>query len=339
MHARLGVFLWVSALAAVLLSFMAACSPAGAIKADTERTAAAINADFAKARQANDALVTALDAVYAKAGQLDLDTAFLSAEAGGAFRVFGANQFFVKTKAEGACYYYSLGGKAPDPAMLREIRLAGYGEAALTAAWKATADINTVVFFGFDVPSDLALMVPYFDVASALPPGIRLTMFEWYKRGIAATGGSLWSQEPFVDLTTGWVMDVAGRVVRDGGGLGATVISVNLGKINDKHLAKTADNLVLLSAAGVVMGTTAAAADALGVAGLNADVLQKTKENRFATADYLLGADAQTPLAKALSAALATGAAEGSVAAAGKTRGWLSVPIPETRCRLVGFTD
>jgi hypothetical protein len=182
-------------------------------------------------------------------------------------------------------------------------------------------------------------MVPYFDVASALPPGIKLSMFEWFNRGLGSAGASLWSKEPFVDLATGWVMDVAGPVVRDGGRKGATVISVNLGKLNDKHLAKAPGNLVLLSAAGVVMGVSPGAESALGVAGLNVDILQKTKENKFAMNDYKLGAPARNALAKALAAVLDSGAAEGTVNADGKTRGWMSVAVPEVGCRLVGFTE
>jgi hypothetical protein len=317
---------------------LAACAGPDTLRPELQKLASAINGDFEQVRLANDQLVKDIDARYADLGSLNLDTAVLATPEGGAFKVYGDNKFFYKSVRTGSCYYYSP-GKPADPAALREIRIMTYLEPLLETAHQVAPDIITVVFYGVDQPADIAMLNPWTDVVSVLPPGIKLTMFEWYNRGIKSTGASLWSKEPFVDLTTGWAMDVAAPVRRDRQQIGATVISVNIMKLVDKHLTQNPGRFVLLSAEGAVVGVTPGAQEVIGVHGLSVDIIRKNKENSFVKDENRLGSAQQPTFAQALAAKLAEGKPEFALADAGKTWRFQTAALPEVGFTLVGFTN
>jgi len=168
--------------------------------------------------------------------------------------------------------------------MKREIAAMHRLEPTLESAWESARNLLNIAFYGVHEPTSIGMLYPYVDVVSIFPPGLDFTAFDWYSRGISAPGAPRWSEAPFIDLGTGWMMDVAMAVSAGGRPKGVAVLSIPTRKLVARALpARTAEALAILGRDTAVVGATSRATELLGVRAIeDADFLRQAKVNRLA---------------------------------------------------------
>jgi len=299
-------------------------------------TAAAVDAEFTAVRVAEEHLVTALSTLYETKATLDLSTQGMDVAEGGLYQSFPGDKYYYKSQVRPTALYVSTGRPATAE-VKAQVKFFEFLEPSLVAATHAS-DLLTVSFYGVQRPTTVALMAPWADVVSTLPPGIDVTMFEWYTRGLHSAGRPVWSSAPFTDLTTGWVMDVSAPVKASGEDEGVAVLSVNLEKLSRKYLAAQTLPLLLAGHDGTVVGITPSAQALLGIQALEAvDYLRQKRENTFAPGKYKWGDPSQTAEVQALGRLVAEGRPEFELNLGGKAYTVVQKAVPETQMVVVGF--
>jgi hypothetical protein len=319
---------------------LALCSCGAAVRVSREETrakAAEIEAGFRAVRAAEEALAASIEATYAGSGKLDLSVDGMDAERGGQFASFQGGKFYYKTSKAGCCYYCSPMGPVTD-AIRREIRLMGYFEGDLAAAHAALPDYLSVVFYGIREPTSIGVMFPWTDVVSTYPPGVSFSAFEWFRRGLASPGPSLWSAQPFADLVNGWVMDLAKPIGAEGKTKGVVVIGIRMTKASEYYLGKAKTPLLLLAADSTVMGASPSARAATGLNPLeDAAMVRQLSANSFVPASQRLDYESRPPELRELAVKALSGQSGFDLSLGGASWAVESIRIPEIGFYLVGL--
>lgn len=300
-------------------------------------TADAVNAEFVALRQADETLVADVAALYGKIDTLDLSTKGMDVSEGGIYASFRGNQYYYKTVPQAACLYCSP-GRPVDEAIKKQAKFLEYVQPFLQKA-QQVSPLALTAFYGVQEPVTLALIAPWRDVVSVLPPGLTLSMFEWCNRGLKSPGPAVWSAQPFADLSAGWVMDVSAPVRVGGEVKGVTVISADLAKVAGRFIKPQKEALVLMGPDTTVVGISPAAEAVLRVPALEAmDYLKQIKENTFAPGKYRIADPSQNQDLQILGQNLIQGK-DGFEAQIGGQR-FLVVQkvLPENRMVVVGLT-
>jgi len=326
------------ALVALASFFLVSCDSA---VEDTKKvvvsTVQSINKEFVIVREGQETLVNEVKGLYGRWGDLDLSTKGMDATEGGLYASFPGGKYYYKNKEQGSALYASP-GRPVDEAIKKQVKFLEYVDPFLQKTWSAS-DVQTVAFYGVREPITLALMSPWFDVVSRLPPGIDLNMFEWYQRGLKSTGPAVWSVKPFTDLSTGWVMDVSMPVVVDGQVKGVGVSSVNLEKLGTKYLKDQKSAVLLLGSDTTVVAESPLAQTYLGIRPLESvDFFKQVKENSFAAGKYLLVDPAQPADLQELGRQILLGKESFEATLGGKRYAVQQSVVSENQMRVVGLT-
>lgn len=275
------------------LAALAACTPADAqLKTLLNQAAEPLKREFSAVDTALTAYGQALDALHSQKPLESWDTQGLDVEQGGPFASFEGGRYYYKPEAEGSSYYASPNGPVPER-MRREFRRLLEAEPLQAQAYGASPLISAV-FFGRHEPDTIAQLYPWFDVVSTFPPGVPLLVFDWYRRGLASAGGNVWSPQPFTDLATGWVVDVARPVRGPAGVEGVAVISVSMRKLAQQHLLNTNSALLLLGQDGTLVAASARAKQAWDLKELgDFDFVRQMRENQLAAEEFRLSHPSQ----------------------------------------------
>lgn len=303
-----------------------------------EKTASAINTDFENIRKAEETMVKQIEDVYANTNKLDLSINHMDVKDGGVFATFDKNLYYYNTNKGGVSYYCSP-GKPVDNTIRREIRMMQYMEPYLEQAQKTDPDIISLAFYAIHKPTSIGMLYPWFDVVSIFPPGLQFTMFDWYNRGFQSSGAALWSKLPFVSLAAGWIIDVAAPVKMNGITKGATVLSIDLAKVNTKFIKKQKNNLMLLGPDLTLVAANNSAKNSLNLKIIeDIDYVQQMKENKFAADQYKLSDASQSPEMQAVASKILSGSKKFEQTINGKTYQFTVSDIKEVGFYLVGFT-
>ncbi len=287
-------------------------------------------------RLAIEKMAQGMEAVYASTDQASLDAIPVDVSSGGFMQSFENYRFYHKPERSGLAFYYST-GKAPGPSALRDIRSLSLLEDLMKDA-SGASDIINIVFYGVAEPENVSVFYPWMDVVSIFPPFADLGVFEWYRRGVESEGPALWSQQPFTDLFSGWVMDVSVPVRFPDGRRSAAVMSVTLEKINFKYVTDSPDCLFLLARDSTLLGMSQAARKATGLSILEKNyMLEKLQQNRFAPEEYRLSDSGQAPEYQELAARVLAGERAFKISLAGSAREIRVAQVPEIGFYLLGF--
>ena len=298
------LFLGLSSL--IILAILSGCTDKRKeLESATQESASVINQEFVNIRIAVNDFKTSIEGVVNNLGSLDLSTDKLDVSQGGLFKMFPENKYYYKTLAEGSCFYLSP-GKPLEEGMKKELRIQQYLEPFAQKASATSKNIG-MVFYGVHDPWTIAIMDPWIDVVSIFPPGVDLRYFEWYNRGLKSPGEALWSEKPFTDLATGWVMDVSVPIKTPDGIRGVSVISLNMSKLQRNFFQPRKDNLILLGSDLTIVGSTLGAKELLGIKLLeDFDFVKQMKENTFAPDEFKLASETQPPLVQEIAKKIST---------------------------------
>ncbi len=182
------------------------------------------------------------------------------------------------------------------------------------------------------------MLYPWIDVISFLPPKLDLARQEWFYRGLASSGGGVWSKGPFVSLFGGWVEDVAAPVKFGPTSRGVVVMTVVLEKINQKYFAEQPENLFMVGPDLTLVMANKAARHALDLKVIeDVDYIKQMRENAFAGDVYKLSDKGQPPEIQQLAADIAAGKKAFTLSAKGRTWNVFVAKVPETGFFVVGF--
>lgn len=263
-------------------------------KVAVDAVAQGLSLGFASIRQTADAYIHQAGEVYANLDRYDLATDKMDTSAGGIFESFSGNKYYYKTVKEGAAFYSSP-MKAVGDQIRREIRIMQQLEGSLEASFKKHTDLVALAFFGIHEPTSIAMLYPWVDVVSFLPPGLDFRVLEWYTRGLEASGRALWSKEPFISLYGGWVFDLSAPLAVDGKTKGVMVMTVHMKNVEEKFFKPETENLFLLGKELTLVVANEPARKALNLKVIeDVDYVKQMKENAFAPASYKLSDPSQS---------------------------------------------
>lgn len=307
------------------------------VKARVSWIAENLNKDLEGMRASTVAFVAEAAKLYSHLDQYDLSTQGMDVKEGGVFDTFAGNKFYYKTVEAGASVYASP-LKPVDDRLKKAIKTILHLEGPLKASYEAHQDLLNASFFGVHEPSSIAILYPFQDVVSHLPPGLDLHVLEWYTRGLNSSGQSLWSKGPFVSLYGGWVEDLAAPVVVEGRTVGVQVMIVGMEMVKAKYITKEAEQVFLLGPDLTLVAANASAQKALGLRVLeDIDYVKQMKENSFAPAVYQLSDPGQTEGLRSVASKIHAGEASFEASVAGTDWRFFVGSVKETGFYVVGF--
>ena len=309
------------------------------LKTKVETVTKELSADFVKIRGSETNLIRAAAQVYGNTGHLDLSVNKMDVRDGGIFESFQGNKYYYKTIKEGASFYASPAGPV-DERTKKEIRAMQYFEGDLKDTFEKSKDLLILSFFGIHEPSSMAMLYPWTDVVSLLPPRLDFQSLEWYTRGYKSTGPALWAEKPFISLYGGWVEDISGPVPVKDKTKGVVVLTVLLDKVNSKYFKNEPENLLLLGHDLTLVVATPPARKALPLKVIeDVDYLKQMKSNSFASAAYQLSDPGQDEGIRRIAADITSGKTAFEEAVNGTTWVFFVGNVQETGFYTVGFLE
>ncbi len=263
------------------------CARDASVKRELDKAAAGLKAEMAAVEAGVLSLSREAERVYAEEGDKAAAVALDESE-GGFLRALSKNAYYYKPEREGAAYYVSPWLPA-DEGLKTRIRFLRLLEPAMLKAANSSTLVN-VSFLGLTEGGKTAVIIaPWYDIPAVFPPGIDLGVFEWYRRGLAAKDSARWSDLPFADLGTGWVVDVCAGVSVQGETKAVAVLSVTIDMIERRYLRGSEIALLLLSADSTLLGISPRGGELSGLKALDSvRLLDRMKENLPLPADAKL---------------------------------------------------
>ncbi len=303
---------------------------------ETQKIAREMHQEFVAARLNIEDLVDNLQNIYNHLDQYDLSITNLDVKEGGLFTTYRNNDFYYKVTNIGAAFYLSP-QKPITEDMKKEVKKATYTEKYMMDAYENHKDIIYMVFLGFDKPYNLALLYPWYDMISVFPPGVQLTQFEWYTRGLKSSGKAMWSEYPFTDLYNGWVIDISMPIKTSQGNIGVAVINMGIRKIVTKYLGNSQNNVLLIGPGMSLLGISSGVKDILDLKVIeDIDYTSQMKGNTFIQDEYKLSHQTQPEILQDLAKSILKGDAVFEGTYNGQQLYFTISKVPETGFFIVG---
>lgn len=319
--------------------FFTSCgSPGAALNRNTSALASRMDAEFKSVRETLQALTASINAVYSNSSKLDLSVHKMDVKDGGLFETMSDFSFYYKASNDGVSYYCSPMAPVSDR-IKREIRIMTHFEKDMKAAYEKHKDIITVSMYAVHEPMTIAAQSPWLLTVSTYPKAISIMVFEFYRRGQALDKGFQWSDKPFTDLVSGWVMDVVGPVLIPDGRKGVAVVGVNLASLAEKMVRYQDFRVLLIDSESTLLAMSTNAAPDFGLKVLkDFDYIRQMKENTFAPEQFKLTATNQPPALREAAEKIINGVTEIKAQINGRSYLFRAERLKEVKLIVVGYT-